>query len=195
MTAEDDNRRALQTKLSELDHLSESLLIKAPRAGMISANDLSSLIGRYVTPGQELLVIGDPDEKEVRVLIAQDQFDETITQASVRLNGDGSETIGRLYKVDPRATTYPPHPALCAGAGGPVATKISHDHNSAQRTGDERDQQEFLDPHVVGYVKLDARVSHQFGPGQLATVQMNGPRRLLRDWLLEAGRKWLSMRS
>ena len=231
MAAEDDNRHALQTKLSELDHLCEALLVKAPRAGIISASDLSSLIGSYVIPGQELLVIGNPDEKEVRVLIAQDQFDAAefanlshnalgepggvsprtnfvksgghirgltppgspgfTRTAIVRLNGDGCETIGCLHKVDPRATTHPPHPALCAGAGGPVATKISTD----RRAANERDQQEFLDPHVVGYVKLDTRVSPQFGPGQLATVQINGPRRLLRDWLLEAGRKWFSSRT
>lgn len=195
MSAEDDNRLSLRTKLSELDHLHEALLVRAPRAGMISASDLHSLIGSYVTPGQELLVIGNPDDKEVRVLIAQDQFDAAkiadLNNALVRLNGDGSETIGHFHKVDPRATTHPPHPALCAGAGGPVATKISQEH----RSSNDRNQQEFLDPHVVGYVKLDSTISHQFGPGQLATVQINGPRRLLRDWLLEASRKWFSTRS
>ncbi|MCX7419186.1 MAG: hypothetical protein NT013_06570 [Planctomycetia bacterium] len=231
MSAEDDNRRALQTKLAELNRLHDALVIRAPRAGMISAGDLRSLIDSYVTSGQELLVIGDPDEKEVRVLIAQDQFNsvefanlsqnalgepggvspwtnavKTVRQvrgltppgspefahaAIVRLNGDGSETVGQFHKVDPRATTHPPHPAFCAGAGGPVATKISNEH----RSSNDRDPQEFLDPHVVGYVKLDPSTSHQFGPGQLATVQINGPRRLLRDWLLEAGRKWFSTRS
>ena len=169
MSAEDDNRLSLRTKLSELDHLHEALLIRAPRAGMISAGDLHSLIGSYVTPGQELLVIGNPDDKEVRVLIAQDQFDAAkiadLNNALVRLNGDGCETIGHFHKVDPRATTHPPHPALCAGAGGPVATKISQEH----RSSNDRTQQEFLDPHVVGYVKLDSTISHQFGPGQLST--------------------------
>lgn len=203
MSAEDDNRRALQTKLRELDQLCAALHIKAPRAGTISANDLSSLIGSYVTSGQELLVIGDPNEKEVRVLIAQDQFDAagfanelsgsntSARTTIVRLNGDGIETIGSLHRVDPRATTHPPHPALCAGAGGPVATKISREH----KPNNDRDQQEFLEPHVVGYVKLDANMSHQLGPGQLATVQINGPHRKVRAWLLEASRRWLSTRS
>ncbi len=265
MASEDDNRRSLQTKLSELDHLHDALLIRAPRAGMISAGDFSSLLGSYVTPGKELLVIGDSSEKEVRVLIGQAQFDaarfanelgepegvsprtQIIGQvrgltpngtdftrkvagtfhvpspncrvtahgmclllskvsaigrqpsgspksgitANVRLLGDGCETIGSLHKVDPRATTHAPHPALCAGAGGPVATKVSSDRSTAN----ERDPQELLEPHLVGYVKLDEIASRQFGPGQLATVRIAGPRRPLREWLLEAGRKWLSSRS
>ncbi|MBC7815829.1 MAG: efflux RND transporter periplasmic adaptor subunit [Planctomycetaceae bacterium] len=190
--AEDDNRAGLETQLEELDDLCEQLLIRAPLAGVVAASDLLSLVGSYVAPGRELLVIGDAEEKEVRVLISPEQFEAASLSLDhvvrVRLTDDGFAAAGSLHKIEPRATVHAPHPALCAGAGGPIVTKVSASH-SAQRS---RDSQELLEPHVIGYVSLDRATSRLLGPGQLATVSIAEAPRPLGCWLLERSERWLT---
>lgn len=190
--AEDDNREGLRTKLAELDRSCELLLIRAPRAGLVSASDLPSLVGSYVSPGRELLVIGDPDKKEIRVLVSQEQFEAASFSLDrvvrVRLVDDGFATTGTLHKLEPRATIHAPHPALCAGAGGPIAIKVAPTGSATNH----RDSQELLEPHVVGYVSLDRTASHLLGPGQLANVRIAESPRPLGHWLLERGQRWLT---
>ncbi len=190
--AEDDNREGLQTKLAEVDRSCDLLLVRAPRAGLVFAADLQSLIGSYVSPGRELMVIGNPDEKEIRVLISQERFEAASLSldriVTVRVIDDGFSTTGTLRKLDPRATTHSPHPALCAGAGGPIATRIASSGSAAR----SRDSQELLEPHVVGYVSLDRAASRSLGSGQLATVRIAESPRPLGHWLLERGERWLT---
>ena len=192
--AEDDNREGLRTKLAELDRSCDLLLVRAPRAGLVSASDLQSLLGSYVSPGRELLVIGNPDEKEIRVLVSQEQFEAASLSLDrvvhVRLIDDGLATTGTLHKLEPRATTRSPHPALCAGAGGPIATKIASSGSAARNC----DSQELLEPHVIGYVSLDRAASQLLGSGQLATVRIAESPRPLGHWLLERGERWLTVK-
>lgn len=192
MAVEDDNRASLRTKLVELSRLSEALEIRAPRAGVIAAGDLSSLQGTFVSVGQELLVVGDPREKEIRVLISQEQWDAAPgnvgREASIHIVDDSLRTVGTLTRIDPRATTKPLHPALCAGVGGPLAVKVgTSDSGRASSTAPD-----LLNPHVVGYVSLDAAASQQLGPGQLATVKMASASLPLGEWLLHKSREWLT---
>ena len=190
--AEDDNRTGLRTRLGELDQMCDQLLIRAPFAGVVAASDLPSLIGSYVAPGRELLVIGDAEEKEVRVLISPEQFEAASLSLDrvvrVRLTDDGFTATGTLHKLEPRATVQAPHPALCAGAGGPIATKVS----ASQPAQRGRDSQELLEPYVVGYVSLDRVTSRLHGPGQLATVSIAEAPRPLGVWLLERSERWLT---
>ncbi|TXT33986.1 MAG: hypothetical protein FD138_1759 [Planctomycetota bacterium] len=190
--AEDDNREGLRTKLAELDRSCELLLLRAPCAGLVSAVDLESLLGRYLSAGQELLVIGDPEVKEIRVLISPERLAAASfsldRRVRVRLVDDGFSTTGTLQRLDPRATVHAPHPALCASAGGPIAIKLAQS-DSARRN---RDAQELLEPHVVGYVSLDEATSRKLGPGQLANVFIAESPRPLGHWLLERSERWLS---
>lgn len=192
--AEDDNREGLRTKLAELDRSCDLLLVRAPRAGLVSASDLPSLLGSYVSPGRELLVIGDPDEKEIRVLVSQQQFEAASLSLDrvvhVRLVDDGFATTGTLHKLEPRATIHAPHPALCAGAGGPIAIKLAPVGSATNH----RDSQELLEPHVIGYVSLDRTASHLLGPGQLANVCIAESPRPLGHWLLERGQRWVTVK-
>jgi putative peptide zinc metalloprotease protein len=192
--AEDDNRAGLQTKLAELDRSCELLLMRAPCAGLVSATNLDSLPGSYLSPGRELLVIGDPDAKEIRVLISQEQFESASLSldclVQVRLVDDGLATTGTLQKIEPRATTQSPHPALCASAGGPIAVKVAQSGPVAR----SRDSQELLEPHVIGYVSLDHVASQSLGSGQLATVRIAESPRPLGHWLLERSERWLTVK-
>ncbi len=191
--AEDDNCAGLRSTLAELDQSCELLLVRAPRSGLVSASDLPSLLGSYVSPGRELLVIGNPDEKEIRVLVSQEQFEAASLSldrvVTVRVIDDGFATTGTLRKLDPRATTQSPHPALCAGAGGPIATKVA----SSGAATHSRDSQEFVEPHVIGYVSLDRVSSQLLGSGQLATVRIAESPRPLGHWLLERSERWLTV--
>ena len=192
--AEDDNRDGLRTKLAELDRSCELLLIRAPCAGLVSAADLDSLHGSYLSAGRELLVIGDPEAKEIRVMISQERFEAASVsldrRVRVRLIDDGFATIGTLQKLEPRATVHAPHPALCADAGGPIAIKMVASR-SATRKGES---QELSEPHVIGYVSLDRTTSRMLGPGQLASVFIAESPRPLGHWLLERSERWLTAR-
>jgi hypothetical protein len=192
--AEDDNRAGLQTKLAELDELCEQLLVRAPRAGVVAAADLPALVGSYVAAGRQLLVIGDEEYKEVRVLISSEQFEAASFSLNelvrVRLVDDGYATTGTLHKLEPRATVRAPHPAFCAGAGGPLPTKIA----SAAGQDVDRESPELLEPRVVGYVSLDRAASRLLGAGQLATVHIAEAPRPLGHWLHERAQRWLMAR-
>lgn len=190
--AEDDNREGLRTKLAELDRSCEQLLVRAPRSGLAAAADLPSLLGSYVSPGQELLVIGDRYEMEIRVLVSPEQLKATSLSLNrvvpVRLIDDGLTMTGTLRKLEPRATVHAPHPALCVNAGGPLAIKVAPSASTVGR----RDSPELLEPHVLGYVSLDRSASRQLGPGQLATVRIAESPQPLGHWLLEWSQRWLT---
>ena len=134
-------------------------------------------------------MIGDPEAKEIRVMISQERFEAASVsldrRVRVRLIDDGFATIGTLQKLEPRATVHAPHPALCADAGGPIAIKMVA-NRSATRKGES---QELSEPHVIGYVSLDRTTSRMLGPGQLASVFIAESPRPLGHWLLERERK------
>ena len=192
--AEDDNREGLRTKLAELDRSCELLLLRAPRSGLVSSANLDFLLGNYLSAGRELLVIGDPEAKEVRVLISQEQFEAAAHSLDhvvrVRLVDDGFATTGTLQKLEPRATVHAPHPALCASAGGPIAIKLTPSRSATH----DRDSQELLEPHVIGFVSLDHATSRLFGSGQLASVLIAESPQPLGHWLLERSERWLTAR-
>ena len=145
------NRGASEARSAEVDRLLAALTVRAPRAGVVLADDLDALRGAWVTPGQLLAEVADPSAKElvaaappadlpaVRALargvgeaihVGEEmrvgeavRVDEETRTVRVRVAGTGRATAGVVREVAPRAVRTPPHPALSATHGGPLAVR------------------------------------------------------------------------
>jgi putative peptide zinc metalloprotease protein len=173
---EEAQQRALSKKIADLRSRVESLTIRAPSAGRLVARDLDSLPGRYLHEGNEIAVLGQEDAKELVIAVVQD--DVHIFDARQRDAGDvqvrtrsGNEFSARLSKVDPRASTDLPHPALAANVGGPLAVKP---RSQPEKTGETAGTSyEMLAPVFIGKAILSNDQSLEVWSGQVTTVSLH----------------------
>ncbi|MCA9072449.1 MAG: efflux RND transporter periplasmic adaptor subunit, partial [Planctomycetaceae bacterium] len=165
---EQENRTALQKRLSELQKQRERLLVRAPQAGRVMARELPLLPETYLKEGDPILEIGDPENKELQIAISQPDIETYRSRLSqsvpIRLR-IGTTIQGNLIKLDPRATQTCPHPALCAPVGGPLAVR------SEQEEGQENEHQ-LVEPHLKGTVQLDARASTELEAGLIGGIAL-----------------------
>ncbi len=127
---EQRNQEAILQRLAVARRRYEALSVRAPVAGRIVARTIAQQIGTYVESGQELLAIGNESSKDLVVSIGDDKIDEVIpaigTAVQVRI-GSRRAVAGLLTRVEPRASTQLPHPALAATEGGPLTVKEPDD--------------------------------------------------------------------
>ena len=133
---EDENCVALQKRLREKQRQQSLLIVRAPASGRVVAADLPSLAGRFVAPGESLLLIGDEQTKQLQALVTaadvQALQQRVGSEVDVTLWGDSSQRHrGRLARLEPRATSALRHPALAATVGGPLAVRTRPQDDSA----------------------------------------------------------------
>ena len=78
--AENAKYRSLQKKEAEIQTQVDGLIVRAPIAGEVVANDLDSFVGRYLAVGDEIAVIGSERRKEVILAAAQDDISSFTAQ-------------------------------------------------------------------------------------------------------------------
>ncbi len=159
--AERENRLALEKRLIEKRKQIESLEVRAPIAGRVMSRSLSSLSDTFASEGAELLAIGDESRKEFHASLAQEDVaslrpDEPL---SVRLPGVGL-LHATVAQVTPRASHKPPHAALTAPAGGPLAVRSA----STSQEGAENEF-EFPEPRVTIHLQLTASEAKHIASG------------------------------
>ena len=191
---ETENRVALRKQLSEKQRQQTQLAIRAPASGLILAADLSSLEGRYVSPGETLFLIGDEQTKKVQLLVSQTEIDRLRTKLGddvefTAWSEGGRRFTGRLTKVDDRATVTLRHPALAAVVGGPLPVR-SRQRNSDGSTGENDAPWELLEPHFIANVELPLHISRQFGAGQLGSVHLTTGCRSLGEVITQRVTHW-----
>jgi biotin carboxyl carrier protein len=121
----------LEKKLAESNRYLASATVTAPIAGEVIGRNLDSLEGNWVEVGEEIVTIAGGTEKELLLSIRQEDI-ETVAgllgkEIRVRLRGRSEETAGTLERIESRATTSVPHPALVANHGGPLAIQAMAD--------------------------------------------------------------------
>jgi len=168
--AEDAQRRSLQKKEAEIKKLVESLTVRSPIRGEVVARNLDALTGRYLSVGDEIMVVGNEETKEITLAVPQDDIRSFVAQddrpVTVRIVGKEDETFrASLSKIEPRASRKPPHPALGADAGGNLPVKPKRDPQSTNTV-----ENELLDPCFTATVPLTVAESQQLHAGQRATV-------------------------
>lgn len=123
--------RGLEQKLAESDRYLAGAVATAPVAGRVVARNLESLPGRWVEAGDELLAIAGGEGKELLLSIRQEDIEPVAgllgREILVRLRGRPGEWAATLERVESRASTAVPHPALAASAGGPLALRARVD--------------------------------------------------------------------
>lgn len=165
------------------------LAVRAPRSGRVFRRDLTSLIGQYLPEGDEVLSVGDEDHKEIRISIAQTDLDTFLGQIGKTVHVKlPSLPIWRctLGEVIPRATLQPPHVALFASSGGPLAVK-----NAPQRKNQDQPDQELMSARFTGVIELSPVASQKLRAGQIGSVSYRPCRESIGEHLYHAAANWL----
>ncbi len=185
---EAENQRALQKRLAEKQRRLGALVVRAPVTGRVMARGLETLHATYLKEGDEILGIGDDAHKRLRISIAQEDMPSyrPLVGQMVKFRLRASALCeGRLTRVEPRASTEPPHAALCAPLGGPLAVR-------AVDGEDPEDKYEFTLPRFTGFIELPQAVDARHFAGEFGYVTLRPQRsesiartltRCLRDWI------------
>lgn len=168
---------SLEKQLSEKQAMQDQLIIRTPVDGIVIASDLKNLPGQFLTPGQSVCIIGNPAEKQVRLVIAQDDIEAVLAheggQVGVQFRGDTTKSaVGILTSLDQRATSELIHPALASVAGGPLAVQVASRSEQHSSNGMSSEPAQWLlpSPCFTGRVSIPEPLRTQCGAGQLATV-------------------------
>lgn len=189
--AEAKQLEALQTKYEEKSQQLKTLEILAPISGRVIGANLSNLAGVYLEPGEEILSIGDEQQKELQVAIAQEML--TAFKASegqpvrVRLrNGVAFQAI--LLSISPRATLACPHNALSGANGGPLPVRAAPAESRDEMDNPER---ELLVPHFTGTLPLDQVRGSGLRAGQVGRAALSAYREPIGSYLHRAVSRWI----
>lgn len=125
---------ALSEQLADANRRHESLEVRANVSGKIIRRSLSQLLGTYVQEGETLLSIGNEHSKEIIVAIDQRHYDAVAPQVGAQVHvrvGSQEPALGKLLRLEPRASARLIHPALSAVEGGPLEVIQSTTSDSA----------------------------------------------------------------
>jgi len=192
--AEAAKHRSLRKKEAEIQRQVDGLIVRAPISGQVVAHDLDSFVGRYLSVGDEIVVIGNEKIKEVILAAAQDDISSFTSQLGrsvrVRVLGDeGNSFTACLSKIDPRASRTPPHAALGADAGGPLPVKSKRESPTSKKA-----ESELLDPCFSGTILLTASQSLSLHAGQRVAVLFSSDGQSWAGRLVMRIRKWIDDR-
>ena len=121
---------AIWEELDQVKARLNNLIVRAPQVGILVGGLMSQLQGQYLTRGQMIAQIVDPDALRVTALVDQAQnaalfdSDNTIKNVEIRTAGQLDEVLqSNLIKAFPSGRSHLPHPALGHAGGGSIATK------------------------------------------------------------------------
>lgn len=157
------NLQSTQEQLAETRRQSEGLQVRAPIAGRIVRRNLGQTVGMYVTEGTEILTVADEARKELVVSVGQEEIDSIMPRVGddtrFRVGGRRART-GKLDRLDPRASTALPHPAMSSKVGGTLAVT----QKQSDTTGDEN--MRLVEPRFRGVIELSPEVCRDLGAGE-----------------------------
>ncbi len=181
------NQQALREQLVEARSRTAALTVKAPAAGRVLARRLDQQVGNYLKEGTELLIIGDETRKEVLASVDQrDMESYSIAHGQVahlQVRGAGAASSSSL-RLEPRASTKLPHPALSAVHGGEVDV-VAQAAESKDDAGVR-----LSEPRFLLKAELDPRTSRSLFAGQIASAAPLSGRRTIAQQLTRAMRDW-----
>ena len=180
---------ALEKQLQTMRRRVDGLQVRAAKSGFVVARDLQALLGRFVTEGDELLVLGSRNHKEIRVAIPEAEV-ETFRNwqhrnVEIRVRGRKlSDSTAELLTVYPSATRHLPHAALSAAASGPL--------DVMRDAGEDQQEVQLAAPHFEGIVRLPETLSQELFAGELCRVSVGYGRQTVLQKLSTLGRRYFS---
>ena len=178
---------ALNEQLAKLQKDVNLLQVHAEVSGVVVANDLTRQIGRYMKPGEPLLLIARPNELELKLSASQNDRAslQNCEGKSVRVASFISgQYSGTIEKIDMRGSDKLDEPSLAATYGGPITVALgakSNDEGGLKLPAPRFEVQVNLDhPNNAGLV-----------PGQLAWARLPNSKTsfygLIQRWV---SKKW-----
>lgn len=157
------NVQARKERLREISDQTEGLELRAPVAGRVVARNLAQTVGTYVKRGAEILTVADETRKELVVSVGQEAIDSVMPyvggETRFRIHGRPART-GTLERLDPRASTRLPHPAMSGRVGGPLAV-TEPSEAEANETG-----MRLVEPRFRGVIAISPQIARQLGAGE-----------------------------
>ncbi|NIL98010.1 MAG: HlyD family efflux transporter periplasmic adaptor subunit, partial [Planctomycetales bacterium] len=184
--------KSLRQQKAEREAQVRQLTIRAPAAGTVVRRQLDRLLGTYLQQGDEILSIGNGQQKEVRLSVAQEDVDlfQAAVGKAVRIRVPGNDTIlAPLTSLEPRATRQPPHVSLCATHGGPLVVQHKEPATEDDTHGDTV---ELFAPRFKGTVTLGTEQGVQLFSGQRAIVQLTDRHTSIGGHLYRSFQQWLT---
>ncbi len=187
-TIEEENLAGLEKQFKEKTRMAKSLEIRAPFDGFVFQRHLHNMQGQFVSPGDPVLNVAKHRSKEVIVSIDQRDLDSIKENhgQEIRVAISGMPVFrSRFRGVNPRASTVPTHPSLCAFAGGslPVKRVASESMNEPSF--------ELLAPRFTAELSLEDDVSQSLHSGQRGLAFFKTSRQSMGSYLYLASRDWL----
>lgn len=187
-TVEEEHLAGLEKQLKEKSKMAESLEIRAPFDGFVFQRQLHNMHGQFVEQGDPVLNVAQHRSKEVIVSIDQRDLDSVKENQGqeIRVMISGMPVFrSRFTRVNPRATTNPTHPSLCAFAGGPLPVK------GAANDSEDGPSFELLSPRFSAELSLEDDISKSLHSGQRGLAFFKTGRQSMGSYLYLASCDWL----
>ncbi|MDM8545949.1 efflux RND transporter periplasmic adaptor subunit [Candidatus Venteria ishoeyi] len=186
---EQEKLQELETKYREIRRQVEGLKITASVAGHVIAPELEKLQDAYVSRGMEILTLGNLEQIEVNVSIAQNDIDyfRAGIGNSAEMYTDSQPLTALdvvLERVNPAASQDIMYPMLTAVAGGDLAVKPKAD------AGENDPQYEHLSPRFSGVIQLSPEQAKKVHAGERAQVLITTAPQPLWNWLSQGVRRY-----
>ncbi|XZE43784.1 HlyD family efflux transporter periplasmic adaptor subunit [Pirellulaceae bacterium SH467] len=135
LQAEEAVLEALRYQCTSLKDKLESLIVKAPRDGVLMIRASQNLKGNFLESGSSIGLVVDPTKLEVRATIPQEAW-ERVSGANgepmvVRLS-NGERWQGSVLQVLPRSTDVLSFASLGGIFGGPIAVRSEKDEQGKE---------------------------------------------------------------
>lgn len=210
-----ENVKSLTKRRDAMVELVGTLEFRAPREGLVHAERIETLPGRYLDPGDTVITIVPPEQPDVMLSIGEDDIDAIRRRLSddveLVLRGRPGAIHAKLTRTEARATTSLPHLALGAAAGGPLALRQQSTTQSERERGlalgrfaagdggynvtgtDPEDEalanQELVSPRLIAHAEIVANRDPGLGKiqeGEWGYAElMGGQRYRLGGWLFD----------
>jgi putative peptide zinc metalloprotease protein len=187
-TVEEERLLGLEKQLKEKAKMAKSLEIRAPFDGFVFQRQLHNMHGQFIQQGDPILNVAQHRSKEVIVSIDQRDLDSVKENQGqeIRVMISGMPVFkSRFTRVNPRATTHPTHPSLCAFAGGPLPVK------GAASESEDGPAFELLSPRFNAELSLDDEISQSLHSGQRGLAFFKTGRQSMGSYLYLAACDWL----
>ncbi|MCU0717884.1 MAG: HlyD family efflux transporter periplasmic adaptor subunit, partial [Pirellula sp.] len=141
LQAEEAVLEALRYQCTSLKEKLDSLVVKAPRAGVLMIRASHNLEGTYLETGNSIGLVVDPAQLEVRASVPQEAWDRMSRSSGqpvvVRLS-NGERWQGSVLQVLPRSSDVLSYASLGGIFGGPIAVKPDKDDQGKDRYKTEK---------------------------------------------------------
>ena len=187
-TIEEERLAGLEKQLKQKTTMAQSLEIRAPFDGFVFQRQLRNLHGQFVEQGDTVLSVAQHRSKEVIVSIDQRDLDSVKENQGqeIRVMISGMPVFrSRFTRVNPRATTTPTHPSLCAFAGGPLPVKAASSESA------DGPSFELLSPRFSAELSLEDDISKSLHSGQRGLAFFKTGRQSMGSYLYLASCEWL----